>query len=128
MTVLRTRYKLVVDVQLGEEPILSLKGKQALYRIAQEALHNIIKHAHAHTVLLSLSRQDSELILEIRDDGKGFDPAEALPGHLGLLSMQERAALLGGTCSIESAPAQGTRLRVCIPTPHDGHMDLLVGQ
>ena len=60
--VLRTRYKLSVDAQLGEEPPLSLEDKQALYRIAQEALHNIVKHAHARTVLLRLSRQDGELI------------------------------------------------------------------
>jgi signal transduction histidine kinase len=118
--VLRLRYKLSVDAQLGEEPTLSLKRKQALYSIAQEALHNIVKHAHASTVLLRLSRHDDELVLEVRDDGKGFDPTGSFPGHLGLHSMQERAAGMGGTCSIESAPAQGTHLRVCIPLPpHD---------
>jgi len=118
VAVLRTRYKLSVDAQLGEEPPLSLEDKQALYRIAQEALHNIVKHAHARTVLLRLSNQDGELILEVGDDGKGLDPTEPFPGHLGLHSIQERVARLGGTCSIESAPAQGTRLRVRIPT-HD---------
>ena len=116
--VLRTRYKLSVDAQLGEEPALSLERKQALYRIAQEALHNIVKHARARTVLLRLNRQDGKLILEVCDDGKGFDPTGPFPGHLGLHSIQERAAWLGGTCSIESAPAQGTCLRVRIPT-HD---------
>ncbi len=116
--ILRTRYKLSVDAQLGEEPALSLERKQALYRIAQEALHNIVKHACARTVLLRLSRQDGELILEVCDDGKGFDPTGPFPGHLGLHSMQERAAHLGATCSIESALAQGTCLRVRIPT-HD---------
>ncbi len=115
VTVLRTRYKLVVDAQLGEEPPLSLEGKQTLYRIAQEALHNIVRHAHARTVHLSLSRQDGELILEVRDDGKGFDPAEAFPGHLGLRSIQERVTLLGGSYSLESGPTQGTCLRVRIP-------------
>jgi signal transduction histidine kinase len=118
VTVLRTRYKLLVEAQLGEEPALSLEGKQALYRTAQEALHNIIKHAHARTVILRLSRQEGDLLLEIGDDGKGFEPTGPFPGHFGLLSMQERAAELGGTCSIESAPAQGTRLRVCVPL-HD---------
>ncbi len=115
---LRARYQLSVDAQLGEEPALSLERKQALYRIAQEALHNIVKHARARTVLLRLGRQDSELVLEVCDDGKGFDPTMPFPGHLGLHSIQERAAHLGGTCSIESAPAQGTHLRVCIPL-HD---------
>jgi signal transduction histidine kinase len=118
VTVLRTRYKLLVEAQLSEEPALSLEGKQALYRIAQEALHNIVKHAHARTVTLRLARQDGELLLEIGDDGRGFDSSEPFPGHFGLLSMRERAAELGGTCSIDSAPSQGTRLRVCIPT-HD---------
>ena len=115
VVVLRTRYKLTVDAQLGEEPALSLERKHALYRIAREALHNIVKHAHANTVLLRLDRQDDELVLEVRDDGRGFDPAEPFPGHLGLRSIQERAARLGGTCSLESAPAQGTYLLVCIP-------------
>jgi signal transduction histidine kinase len=115
VVVLRTRYKLTVDAQLGEEPALSLERKHALYRIAREALHNIVKHAHANTVLLRLDRQDDELVLEVRDDGRGFDPTEPFPGHLGLRSIQERAARLGGTCSLESAPAQGTYLRVCIP-------------
>jgi signal transduction histidine kinase len=118
VTVLRTRYKLLVEAQLSEEPALSLEGKQALYRIAQEALHNIVKHAHARTVTLRLARQDGELLLEIGDDGRGFDSSKPFPGHFGLLSMRERAAELGGTCSIDSAPSQGTRLRVCIPT-HD---------
>jgi signal transduction histidine kinase len=118
VTILRTRYKLTVDAQLGEEPDLSLEGKQALYHIAREALHNIVKHAQARSVLLRLSRQDGELLLEIGDDGKGFDPRGPFPGLLGLHSIQERVAGLGGTCSIESAPAQGTYLQVRIPTRH----------
>jgi signal transduction histidine kinase len=118
VVVLRTRYKLSVDAQLGEEPPLSLEGKQALYRIAQEALHNIVKHACASMVILRLARQDGQLLLEVGDNGQGFDPRGPFPGHLGLHSIQERVARLGGTCSIESAPAQGTLLRVRIPT-HD---------
>jgi signal transduction histidine kinase len=117
VAVLRTRYKLSVDVQLVEEPPLSLERKQALYRITQEALHNIVKHACASMVTLRLARQEGELILEVCDDGKGFDPTGPFPGHLGLLSIQERAAQMGGTCTIESAPAQGTFFRVCIPIP-----------
>ena len=119
VAVLSSRYKLSVDAELGEEPTLSVEGKQALYRISQEALHNIVKHAHASTVTLRLARQDDELVFEVHDDGKGFDPTETFPGHLGLRSIQERAAQLGGTCSIESGPSQGTRLRVHIPI-HDG--------
>lgn len=112
---LRTRYKLSVNADLGDEPMLSPQKKHGLYRIAQEALHNVVKHAHARTVLLLLSRQGRELLLEVCDDGKGFDPTGPFPGHLGLGSIRERTAQLGGTCSIESAPAQGTCLRVRIP-------------
>ncbi len=115
VAILRTRYKLTVNVQLGEEPALSLERKHTLYRIAREALHNTVKHAHARTVLLRLERQDDELVLEVRDDGRGFDSAGPFPGHLGLRSIQERVARLGGTCSLASAPAQGTSLCVRLP-------------
>lgn len=115
VVVLRTRYKLTVDAQLCEEPALSLERKHTLYRIAREALHNIVKHAHASTVLLRLERQDDELVLEVRDDGRGFEPTAPFPGHLGLRSIQERATRLGGTCSLASTPAQGTCLCVRLP-------------
>jgi signal transduction histidine kinase len=128
VAVLRTRYKLTVDAQLGEEPALSLEHKHMLYRIAREALHNIVKHAHGSTVLLRLDRQDDELVLEVRDDGRGFDPAEPFPGHLGLRSIQERVARLGGTCSLESAPAHGTDLRVCIPAREEHDSAVEVGE
>jgi signal transduction histidine kinase len=64
-------------------------------------------------------RQDDELVLEVRDDGRGFDPTEPFTGHLGLRSIQERTAGLGGTCSLASAPSQGlTRdMSLCAP-PH----------
>ena len=115
VVVLRTRYKLTVNAQLDEEPALSLERKHTLYRIAREALHNIVKHAHASTVLLRLERQDDELVLEVRDNGRGFDPAVPFPGHLGLRSIQERATRLGGTYSLTSAPGQGTCLCVRLP-------------
>src|SRR5258706_1813192 len=92
-----------------------LEHKQALYRIDEEALHNIVKHVGASRVILRLARQDDELILEVSDDGKGFDLTEPFPGHLGLRSIQECAAQLGGICSIESVLGQGTRLHVRIP-------------
>jgi signal transduction histidine kinase len=120
VAILRTRYNLAVDAQLGEEPPLPLERKQALYRIAQEALHNIVKHACASTITLRLASQGGELILEICDNGKGFDPTGPFPGHLGLLSMHERATQIGGTCSIESAPGRGTYCHVSIPIlPHE---------
>lgn len=115
VAVLRTRYKLTVDADLGQEPFLSMEIKHALYRIAQEALHNIVKHARASVVVLRLAEQTNEIILEVRDNGKGFDPAVPFPGHLGLRSMHERAVKMGGTLTIESEAGKGTYVGVRIP-------------
>lgn len=115
VAVLRTRYKLNVEADLREEPDLSMEMKHALYRIAQEALHNIVKHARASVVVLRLARQANEVILEVRDNGRGFDPADPFPGHLGLRSMHERVAKMGGTLAIESVPEQGTCVGVRMP-------------
>jgi signal transduction histidine kinase len=115
VAVLQARYRLNVEASLADEPALSLEGKHALYRIAQEALHNIIKHAHATTVVLRLARQANMVVLEVRDDGQGFDPTCPFPGHFGLRSMQERATKIRGTLTIESAHGEGTSLSVQVP-------------
>ena len=115
VAVLRTRYKLNVEADLGEEPDLSMEMKHALYRIAQEALHNIVKHARANVVVLRLARQANEIILQVRDNGRGFDQAGHFPGHLGLRSMHERVSKMGGTLTIESVPGQGTCVGVRMP-------------
>jgi signal transduction histidine kinase len=115
---LRARHQLDVQIDLGAEPDLALEIKEGLYRIAQEALHNIVKHARAHTVALRLcapTPHAPELALDIRDDGVGFDPDGAFPGHLGLRSMRERVARLGGTLLIDSAPGRGTLIQVRVP-------------
>jgi PAS domain S-box-containing protein len=115
---LRARHQIDVQIDLCEEPDLPLETKEALYRIAQEALHNIVKHARASTVALRLCApmpQTPVLALDIRDDGVGFDPAGAFPGHLGLRSMRERAARMGGTLTIDSAPGKGTQIQVRAP-------------
>ena len=115
VAVLRTRYKLTVEADLGEEPNLSQEMKHMLYRVAQEALHNIVKHARATTVNLHLAGEENEFILEVRDNGRGFNPAGLFPGHLGLRSMHERVTRMGGTLAIESVPGQGTCVGVRIP-------------
>src|SRR5690606_21420944 len=87
-----------------------------LYRVAQEALHNVVRHADATHVTVLLQRIDGALLLVVEDDGCGFDPASlATAGHLGLLSMRERAALAGGTLEIESRPQAGTAVFVRVP-------------
>jgi PAS domain S-box-containing protein len=106
----QARHGMVVSLDLCDEPVLPLQVKQELYRIVQEALHNTAKHAHASMVNVRLDQTPEALLLEVRDDGVGFDVTASFPGHLGLRSMQERVALLGGTCEIESTPGTGTCL------------------
>ena len=111
----QARHKIAVHVSLCDEPDAPLEVKEALYRIAQEALNNTVKHAQAERVELHLEQNADEILLEVRDDGGGFDPESSFPGHLGLKSMRERVAHLGGTLRIESAPGEGTRIRAQIP-------------
>jgi signal transduction histidine kinase len=112
---------LIVETELDAEPDLPADHKEALYRVAQEIFHNIVKHANARTVLLRLTTQNGLHLLEIHDDGKGFDPAVSFPGHFGLLTMQERIAKIGGTLTIESAVGKGTSIRARIgPSPNKG--------
>ncbi len=92
----------------------------AVFRIAQEAVNNIARHAHARHAELSLSREPSALVFCIQDDGRGFDIAAnecETDGyhHWGLFGLRERVEVLGGTLDIRSEPGKGTRLRVEIP-------------
>lgn len=114
---LRVRHGLEVTHNLEEEPAVPLLFKEALYRITQEAFNNIAKHAQASLVDLDLSQQGSYIKLEIKDNGRGFDPKIPRPGHLGQLMMRERAIDLGGRVEIISAPTQGTCVRAFIPLP-----------
>ena len=116
VAVLRTRYKLTVHVDLEKEPDLSLEMKQALYRIAQEALHNIVRHARASVVELRLAGQANEIMLEVRDNGLGLTNAQVTQRQsLGLAGMRERASILGGQLSIDIAPGQGTVVTLQVP-------------
>jgi signal transduction histidine kinase len=109
------RYKLNVELDLGEEPDCSLEVKEALYRIAQEALHNVVKHAQAERVQIRMRSANGSIDLKIRDDGRGFDVSGSFPGHVGLQSMPERAGRLGGTVVIDSAPGRGTTVSAILP-------------
>lgn len=103
-------------IQLSHQPDLAICV--TLYRIAQEALSNICRHAHASNVILSLCQEDANLRLTIIDDGQGFDLSKmAVNGgnHWGIRTMQERAQMMNGTCLIQTSTGQGTRIEVNIP-------------
>jgi signal transduction histidine kinase len=88
--------------------------ESTVYRLVQEALTNIAKHAHAQHVAVEISANDGEITLAVRDDGTGFDPQQQSSGF-GLIGMRERLALVNGTIEIQSSPGTGTRLRARIP-------------
>ncbi len=97
----------------GEEQRLPPEIEEGLYRIAQEALNNALKHAQARCITVYLCQIQPTVVLEIADDGLGFDPSVARQkGGLGLQGMEERAAQLGATLSLHSRPGAGTRVRV----------------
>jgi len=94
----------------------------AVYRIIQEALTNVARHASARSVVVEVACDDRSLCVQVVDDGYGFDAAAVLrtgpvEGHFGLAGLQERATLLGGEARIESTPGQGTRIAVELPLP-----------
>jgi signal transduction histidine kinase len=100
--------------QLGKER-LPAETETALYRIVQEALTNILKHASATRVTVRLSRDERSVSLVVQDDGRGFDPESVRQGGLGLIGMRERVALLGGRLTVESSEGAGTMLRAEVP-------------
>jgi signal transduction histidine kinase len=111
----RARHHLSITVHAADEPEAAPAIKEALYRVGQEALNNIAKHAGATAVVITLAAGADELVLRVRDDGRGFDAAGSFPGHLGLRSMRERAASVGGVIEISSAPGLGTEVTLRIP-------------
>ena len=105
------------DVELQVDPGVTSDGGErelALLRIAHEALHNAVRHAHAEHVVVRLTGDDGRTVIEVSDDGIGFDPhaADVRSRHLGLTSMEERTRELQGHLKIRSAPGQGTTVRV----------------
>lgn len=88
-----------------------------LYRVSQEALANVVKHAGARHALVSLQRSNGSVVLEVRDDGVGFEPEHHEGGrdHFGLMAMRERVEMAGGRWEITSRPGKGTRIRAVLP-------------
>ncbi|HXF99108.1 MAG TPA: GAF domain-containing sensor histidine kinase [Gaiellaceae bacterium] len=103
-----------LQANLGEER-LAPEVETVLYRIVQEALTNVAKHARADRVSIVLTRRAQGVMAVVEDDGVGFDPRVERDGGLGLLGMRERLALLGGRLQVESAPGKGTTLVAEVP-------------
>jgi signal transduction histidine kinase len=114
----RSSAEITVDVDdvkaEGDSPLLNADLQVALYRIAQEALDNAAKYAHASHIGISLKVHEGNIELIIRDNGKGFDAAQPLAGHFGLQNMRERAAAMNGELSIQSNPGKGTTLKFIV--------------
>ncbi len=102
----------VVESDLADR--LPLAAEEVLYRIAQEALHNVVKHAAARQVRVDIRQHEGGVRLRVEDDGKGFDPASVPDGHLGLAGMRARADRVGATFVCESRPAAGTSIEVTL--------------
>jgi PAS domain S-box-containing protein len=94
---------------------LRLEAALALFRIAQEALNNVLKHARARTVNVEISTIENQVTLAVRDDGQGFDASSARRGRWGMTTMRERVEAAGGSLRLESAPGQGTRVLATVP-------------
>lgn len=114
--VLRARYPLAIEFMVCPEPAFSMQQREALYYIAREALCNVVRHAGAKHVDVSLTTENGQVILSIEDDGAGFDPSVfARDETIGLRNIEERTKLLGGTFELQSSPGQGTQLTVQLP-------------
>ena len=111
-----TGMRVDVDAQLGDVR-LPAEVETALYRIVQEALANIVKHAEATRVSILLTRKESSVAAVVEDDGKGFDKSETGDDVLGLVGMRERVGLVGGRLVIESAKGSGTTIAAEVPVP-----------
>jgi signal transduction histidine kinase len=117
LQVLEKQHGLTISLQVEGVEVLSNEQEHSLFRIIQEALNNIVKHASTDRATVDLEFRDGQIALQIWDKGKGFDPNSTPAGgkHLGLSSMRERVELMRGTIRINSHPGEGTRIMINIP-------------
>jgi PAS domain S-box-containing protein len=118
-----------IGVEVDSDPVddlLDPNGRLVLYRVVQEALSNVVRHSGAATARVALRRVDDSVVTTVSDDGRGFTVGTAsttIGGGLGILGMQERAAVVGGRVMIESDRGQGTRVTVVLPIAQAGTDD-----
>ena len=97
-------------------PALPTTVEQCLYRVAQEAIANVVHHANAHTLRVHLAHEDAHIVLTVQDDGLGFDARSAeQAGHYGVAGMRERAAMIGGHLEVQTAIDYGTIVVLTVP-------------
>jgi signal transduction histidine kinase len=117
---IRTLDGLTIDVRGPELRLVLPEFVEAqLFAIGREALANVERHADASKASVVVEARRGQIVIEVRDNGRGFDPAAEHPGHFGLDSMRSRADEIGGRIAITSAPESGTTVRVCVPTEAD---------
>ncbi len=103
------------DIDVDAHEALDANQALSLFRVAQEALTNVVKHAAAKHVVISGRRSSNEYVFRITDDGQGFISSDTRPDAMGLISMQERTRTIGGRCTIQSTLQQGTLVEVALP-------------
>ena len=117
---LSAREGLLIEVDgPGEHLPIGAEVEEQLYRVGQEALANVVKHARASRATVRIATTGDTVSIVVSDDGRGFDPAAVGPEHFGLRSMRGRVADLGGQLEITSIPGRGTSLRVEVPAQRD---------
>jgi two-component system NarL family sensor kinase len=116
VTTLRERVPFAIELEI-DPALRKWRSRQdaLLFRLVQEVLLNIRKHASATRVSIHLRRRGDSVLIQLHDDGTGFDPGEVQSGHYGLLIMQERARALGGAVDIASTPGGGTTISITLP-------------
>jgi len=114
------------EVDLGPRNDFAPELQTTVYRLLQESLTNVVKHAEAGRVAIQVVARDGRVHVRVEDDGRGFDPAAHLPGF-GLLGMSERATLAGGIVSVSSSPGAGTTVRAELPTSPESGSARLAG-
>jgi signal transduction histidine kinase len=122
-SMLCARHGLDIEVEGPERLALSPRGQTELFAIGREALANVVKHAGASKAWVHVEARSGRVLVDVGDDGSGFDPIARHPGHFGLESMRSRAAELGGVLTISSAPGAGTVVRVEARTDTEGASD-----
>ena len=110
----RTQIPCLVQVPDNLPPLSDAKAT-GLFRILQEALTNVMRHAQAHTVQIELRRDGDLLRMTVIDDGVGFEPEQSRPASFGLVGLRERVLILGGSVTVDSEPGEGTSLSVAVP-------------